>query len=355
MNDIMTKAKVSMIVDHPFYATLALSMEFIEDRNILTACTNGKWIKYNPDYIGKLKKEEVIGVIVHEVMHVANLHHLRLGNRNHKKFNIAADYSMNDLILKSGIKLPPDTLFSHKFNNMSSEQIYDLLPDDIDAKSIGDVEPGEEQDKTEEERVKLLIAKAATVARQQGKLPANLDRFVSNTIKPKVNWREVLVRFLTERSISDYTWKKPNRRYLPTYLPSLDSVDVLGKIVLVVDTSASIDDKMLQMFAGEIADIMNYISMDLLVLYVDTVVSATQTFESGDDVKLRAQGGGGTDYRPAWEYMRTNDIDPTCTIYFTDGYCDSFPSEPAHPVLWVIYDNLNFKAPFGEIIEITKN
>ncbi|MBT5421266.1 MAG: hypothetical protein HOK80_10285, partial [Candidatus Cloacimonetes bacterium] len=51
-----------------------------------------------------------------------------------------------------------------------------------------------------------------------------------------------------------------------------------------------------------------------------------------------------------FEYIEKETIQPSCVIYFTDGWCSSFPKEPDYPTLWVSTDRANFKPPFGESI-----
>ncbi len=50
--------------------------------------------------------------------------------------------------------------------------------------------------------------------------------------------------------------------------------------------------------------------------------------------------------------MSSAAVMPSCVIYFTDGWCDSFPKEPDYPTLWVSTDRFNFKPPFGEVINM---
>ncbi|MFN5252148.1 MAG: DUF2201 family putative metallopeptidase [Bacteroidota bacterium] len=356
MNDKLTKAKVQMILQSPFFASLVLSMQFVEDSSVPTACTDGKSIIYNPKFIDSLNKEEIVGLLVHEVLHVANLHHLRLQNRDAELFNIAADYTINELIIKAGFKLPEGGLLDSKYSNKSAEEIYDLLPKDSKKPKYGDFKAGKpktESEKQEEtQRVKTMVAKAATIARQQGKIPAGMDRFVEQLLAPVVNWREVLARFLTDRANSDYSWNRPNKRFYPTYLPSLQTIPMLGEIVLMVDTSGSIDLKLLNEFSAEVQDICTMMSKPLLVMYIDTKVASVQTFEPEDHIILKPKGGGGTDFRPGFTYLETNDISPACVIYFTDGECNSYPSEPDYPVLWAVYRNNNFIPKFGETINL---
>lgn len=363
--DKMTKAKVQLILDFPFYASLVLNMQFIEDNSIPTACTDGKCIKYNSKFMDSLTLAEVQGVLVHEVLHIVNLHHLRRGNRDNFKFNIAADYAINDIIIKSNTVLPSDALYNSKYSNKSAEEIYSQLSDnDVESikkqlgaqgiPSTGEFEDGDQSTESEIEeetqRVKMMVSVAAQAAKQRGKLPAGLDRIVDDLIAPKVNWREVLARFITEKSTSDYTWLKPNRRYMPVFLPTLDNADTISTIVLIVDTSGSIDQTQLNEFAAEIDCIKDMISKEVLVIYVDTKVNSIQSFEPNDELKLTPKGGGGTSFRPGFNYVEKYGIETNCIIYFTDGYCNDYPDAPQAEVLWAVYNNKNFTPNFGETI-----
>lgn len=365
--DKTTKAKVQLILDFPFYASLVLGMPFIVDETIPTACTDGKCIKYNPKFMDTLSIQDITGVLVHEVMHVVNLHHIRRGNRDPKKFNIAADYAINSIILKSGISLPKDALYDSRYDNKSAEEIYaSLTDDDVDkiqqklgssgTPSTGEVEDGNQatdsEVQEEEQRVKMAVSTAVNAAKQAGKLPVGLDRYIEELIAPKVNWREVLARFIVDKSTSDYTWTKPNKRYMPVYLPSLDAVENITTIVLIVDTSGSIDRELLDEFASEMDSIRQMVSKEVFVIYVDTKVNSVQQFDADDELKLNPKGGGGTSFRPGFKYIEDNGLQTNCVIYFTDGYCDDYPATPDVEVLWAVYNNKRFTPKFGETITL---
>lgn len=348
----LTKAKVQMIVSSPFFATIALSLDYIEDKTIPTACTDGKVIYYNPDFIESLKKEEIVGLLAHEVMHIANLHHVRLQNRDQERFNVAADYTINELLLRAGFLLPKGALLDPQYSNMSAEEIYNQLPEQVKKPSYGEFKKSETNKDQEEQRVKVLVSKAAAIAKQQGKFPDSLNRMVGQILEAKVNWREVLVRFMTDTILSDYKWTRPNKRYLPAYLPSMETIPVIGEIVLIVDTSGSIQQKLLDEFSAELNEICKSMSKDLMIIYVDAKVQSVQVFEPEDHMVLNPKGGGGTDFRPGFDYLESNNIEPVCVIYFTDGECNSYPAEPNYPVLWAVYNNNNFIPPFGETIKL---
>src|SRR4029077_17910888 len=65
-----------------------------------------------------------VGLIAHEVMHCAAGHPMRLGGRDFEDFNIAADYAVNQIILKAGLELPDDRLYDAQFEGLSAEEIY---------------------------------------------------------------------------------------------------------------------------------------------------------------------------------------------------------------------------------------
>ncbi len=74
---MITDGKILLLQHQPFYASLALKMEFVECGEIPTADVDGKTIRYNPAFILKQNVRQVAGLLAHEVMHVALMHHTR--------------------------------------------------------------------------------------------------------------------------------------------------------------------------------------------------------------------------------------------------------------------------------------
>lgn len=365
-NDLLIRAKVKIILNQPFFATLMMKRNFIEDYKIETACTNGSDIRYNPDYFATLSQDEVVGVITHELMHIVLLHHLRREGRESKRYNKACDYALNPILLDAGLRLPKAALVDRQYDNMSAEQIYKLLPasDDNDEGNedqpgMGDVEDSPAKSESEmeqaEAQVKQEVAQAAQMARQAGKLPGSLQRLVDEIMKPHIAWQEVLARFLSEVAKNDYSFTKPNPRYVSSgfILPSLYNIE-MGKVVLMVDTSGSIDQPLLNRFAAEMQDICSMFNSPITVLYVDYKLQGVQEIEPDDDtINLQPKGGGGTDFRPGFDWLSEQDIQPKAVVYFTDLCCSSYPDEPEFPVLWAQTGGYSTgKVPFGEVIQI---
>ena len=119
-----------------------------------------------------------------------------------------------------------------------------------------------------------------------------------------------------------------------------------------MDTSGSIGRLELEQFAGEISAISDEAQPEAIhVVYCDAALQAAQQFGPSEPVQLEPKGGGGTDFRPAFEWVTENDISPVCLIYLTDLCCDSYPEAPGYPVLWVTDSRRS--APFGETLRIS--
>lgn len=360
----LLKAKVNLIVNQPFFASLMLRKPFEITKEVKKASTDGKKLKFNPDFIEESSVDELAGVICHELLHITHFHHLRRGNRNVKKWNRACDEAINPLIFASGLTLPDWVLNDPQFAGMPAEKIYKLLPDEDgdgdgeDPGGAGDVEDspeqGEEQIQEEEGKITQELVQAMTVARMAGKLPGFMEEYITGLIETKVNWKESLARFITDAAHNDYSFSKPNMRFLHTgfILPSLYNIEI-GEFVLLVDTSYSVDVEMLNVFASEMQDVVNMTTKPITVLYVDTKVAGEPiTIEPGEPLVLNPIGRGGTDFVPGFEWIDENCIAPKFVIYFTDGDCRSFPPEPDYPVMWAISGGRKFHPPFGEVIHI---
>lgn len=376
--DKLTKAKIQLYLNYPFFATLILKMKFIEDKSVPTARTDGKHVRYNPEYIEKIPIDKLVGLLASVAMKPALLHHTRRQNRDIDKWNVSSELVVNPLLLQSNIRLPDGFLDHKQFHDKTIDDVYLLLPpgpmgqagqgsgaatgsgkDGEPSNACGEVEDAKAQTQSEldqaEAEMKQNLAEAATVAKQQGKMPANLQQFVDEILTPKISWKDVLNVFMTQSAQNDYTWSKPSHRYLHAglYLPSIDSRQI-GCVIFIGDSSGSVwDDKVFMgQFAAEAQDVINTFHIPIKVIWVDTQVAAVEDIEADEVLQLNPKGGGGTSFVPGFEHIEEEGLDPCAVIYITDGYCDDFPKEPSYPVLWVVFNNKSFVAPFGEVLHI---
>ena len=127
--DALKKARAHLVVRHPFFGCLALGLELVESDDTATLATDGSSIFYNVDFTLSLTLKELASVIAHEVLHVTFKHHLRRGTRDPQQWNVAADYAINGILIKSKLfNLPDGGLFDPKYQDWGTEKIYADLP-----------------------------------------------------------------------------------------------------------------------------------------------------------------------------------------------------------------------------------
>src|ERR1035437_2388787 len=141
----LQKAKAGLIIDNPFFASILLGMPMIEDTKIETLCTNGKEIRFNPTFVDSLTHSEITFVLAHETLHCVFQHMHRRGNLNGNRWNIAADYVINDLLVKESCgTVPKDCLINSQIvtdGGGTTEGVYKLLPAETEDKPSG--QPGQ--------------------------------------------------------------------------------------------------------------------------------------------------------------------------------------------------------------------
>jgi predicted metal-dependent peptidase len=367
----MIKTRIALIMEQPFFGTLALRLRLIESRTLKTKtmAVDGVNIFYDPDFVNDRSFSDIKFVVAHEVGHCMFEHMSRRGGRQPTKWNHAGDYVINEMLVDAGFQRPDIGLFNPKFKGMTTDEVYNLLPDMpddgkgqmdavLDAPAGSGDGDGEGVDGSGQspasiaEDWKIATVQAANAAKGQGKLPASLQRFVDELVRSKTDWRPRLREFFLEDARNDYSWARVNKRYasLGFYLPGLYSQE-MGTVVIVTDDSGSIGDDILKAFAGEIDDIRQCgRPQRTIVLSCDARINHVDDLTMDDEFKLKCHGGGGTDFRPPFTWLEEQGIEPACLVYLTDLYGPFPDKQPPYPVLWCSIND--HRAPWGETIRI---
>ena len=167
---------------------------------------------------------------------------------------------------------------------------------------------------------------------EYGNIPGSLRRQADVVLKPKLDWRTLLWRFLA-RSPVDF--EGYDRRFFGSglYLEDLQGDSLKARIC--IDTSGSIDQETLAQFLAELKGIVAaYPHIDLQLYYADTKLYGPYTLE--DEQVFQPRGGGGTDFRPFFEAMVVQEHDDALLIYLTDGYGRLPDGMPKQELLWVL-------------------
>ena len=352
----LSVARSRLLLDHPFFGVLALRLQLIEDASIPTLATEGTHIIYNPEFIEQLEDELCSSAIAHEVMHCVLEHISRRSSREPRRWNQACDYAANLILQDAGMPLGKDWLCHQGYAGMSAEEIYAMLPEGEDSGDdpLCDIQqPSAGSDEAESMAVEWKIAtvQAAKVAQSQGTLPGQLEKLLDDVLTPQIPWKDALASFMTERVKNDYSFRRPNPFYIHSgiYLPTMDGIG-MGEMVVALDTSGSVLS-VIDEFGSTVKDICAAVRPERVhVIYCDARVNRVDVFDRGQELSFTAVGGGGTDFRPVFEYIKNNSINPACMLYLTDMY-GSFPdAPPQYPVLWCATSDV--RGPFGDTLRI---
>lgn len=361
----LDKVKIKLMEreDSLFYTSVFFSLNHIWDDTIPTACTDGKSVRFNIDYFMKWDVDHQLGLVLHETEHVVLKHMVRLGNRDFKKWNYAADHVIDTGLTDRGFKVP-DSLFDPFYRGMSTEQVYNLLPDppegfqcDIVLPGDGD-SPGNEKGSGAatvlEEQINDILIRAAMHVQMSGKdpglIPGEVRIYLDQLLNPKLPWQLLLKRFCNQVVKRDYSFKKPNRRYFPDMLLPGRSGEGMSHIAAIVDMSGSVTDRESQHFASEAFAIFKNLRPEVLnLVQFDTQIKSVSPIRFASDMsKVTYHGRGGTRIAPVIEWIAENK--PAVAVIFTDGEFHINSPDPKVPIIWVIHGRHNFAPPYGKVI-----
>ena len=380
-------ARVGLLLRHPFFGNMATRLRIqCADEWCPTAAVDGRNLYFNTQFFNAMNNKEIEFVIAHEILHCVFDHLGRRDERNPMLYNIAADYIVNNLLVRDRIGEKPsivDCYQDFKYEGWSSEEVYDelfkeaekngqefleqlgeMLDEHLDLEGDGTEEDNKDgkgrpkYSKGELDQIKDEIKEAMINAAQTagaGNVPGGVQRLIKQLTEPKMNWRELLRQQIQSTIKSDYTFARPSRKgwHTGAILPGMNFQDTID-ICVSIDMSGSIGDDQAKDFLSEIKGIMDeYKDYKIKVWCFDTAVYNEEDFtaDGGRDLsEYEVLGGGGTDFMVNWTYMKDNDIQPKKFIMFTDGYAwDSWGDSEYCETIFIIHSNhnKNLEGPFG--------
>lgn len=397
----LQKARTNLLAKVPFFGHLCLNLKPREARpgdGVPTAAVarDGTLI-LNYDFSEQLTDAQFCGLLAHEVLHPALFCWDRQGTRaaivsgpsgqRFSLWNLAHDLSFNGEIKNMAsrsdaggdIELPPQAAFEEEYQGQSAEEIYDdLLQKAIKNKqqngggagsmgvlsklpggghSIGDDmrddlaetksgqdaangSKGAQQKLDNEWRVNILAA--AQVQEQekgQGTLPGGLQKLIDELRNPRVDWKDVLSRWIGENGRrQDYTYRRPARRSesIGEYMPSLQKFGV-DDVVVLWDTSGSMNGREAEIL-GDVQAICEDLGLSLRVMTCDAAIQGDfKDVQDVEEIMSEISGGGGSCFLPAFERLTEEDYDGI-VVCFTDGYISVPEQKPLRlkGCLWVL-------------------
>jgi predicted metal-dependent peptidase len=386
--DSLSKASKDLMLKEPYYGIFLIMLNKVWNNRVPTAGVSKNGINYqltiNEDFWSGLSELQMLGLLKHELLHIAFGHLTTYFKFSDKRLaNVAMDMEINQYIeaswlpegginiddyaelnleRKAGSRYYYDQLKQlqdkkNKDGTCGNEPMDQLL-DNIESGNIPDHSTWEEFENLTEAEQKLIekqLQKLLSDAKEQtlkkrGNVPGEIEGVivVEEIVAPKFDWRGFIRRF-TGVSTKVFTKKirrKENRRFSDN--PGL-KVKMRQHMLLAIDTSGSVSDDELREFMSEIYHIYKC-GVDITVIQCDTMIKSIEPYTG--KFEMAVQGRGGTEFDPVLEYFNANLKKYTSLVYFTDGECYTHV-RPKGNVLWVLSErsSMNDELP-GKVIKL---
>ncbi len=351
----LTACKLRTRQRSPFFSVLISYMRVVqvdENSEITTAAVDGKHLFINRKFFLSLKPVDRDFVLAHEAMHCALGHMWRKGGRLHLRWNIAGDFVINGILDKSGFltncseKLKKMALLDRaRFDGRSTEEVYDMLQDDVIELTWADVleAVGPEEAKKIWSQAK---ARAIAVDQAYGSTPAGEWLKVTSE-ETGQDWRAIIWRALSKDSADFEEW---DGRLVgdEIYVEALEAQLEKLRVALCVDTSGS-TISVLPKFVGIVKHIAAMRKeLEVSLFWADAALIGPVPLSDAD----KPQGGGGTSFVPFFDYLKDHLKEFDRAVYLTDLYGD-FPNDPPKiDVVWAISPGGGSGPPFGKEVRI---
>jgi len=380
-------AKELMLIE-PYYGFFLIMLNKTWRKDLPTAGVSKNGINYqlaiNEEFWTSLSEEHQLGLLKHELLHIAFGHLTSFGSFSDKKLaNVAMDMEINqyidtDWLPKGGIMIEDyedlnlDTRAGCRYyykklqelqqekdkNGTCGNEPMDKLLDDIENGNVPDHGTWEEFDDLSEAEKKLIdkqLQKVLSDAKEQtikkrGRIPGEIEGVITieEIVAPKFDWRGYMRRFtgISTKVFTKKIRRKENRKFPES--PGL-KLKMKQHMLLGVDTSGSVSDSELQEFMSEINHIYKA-GVDVTIVQCDTDIRSIESYKG--KFELNVIGRGGTEFDPVLNYYNENQKKYTSLVYFTDGECNTRVKPKGH-VLWVLSErsNMNDELP-GKVIKL---
>lgn len=383
----LSKTAKELMLKEPYYGIFLISLNKVWNNQVPTAGVSKNGINYqltiNEDFWTSLSEEHMLGLLKHELLHIAFGHLTTYFKFSDKRLaNIAMDMEINQYIDENWLPEGGININDYEIEldrKAGCRYYYDKLREAKDKKDsegssgcenmdklLDAAENGEgpdhstweefenlteaEQKLIEKQLQKLLSDAKEQTLKKRGNVPGEIEGLIQieEITVPKFNWKAYIRRF-TGVSTKVYTKKirrKENRRYSGN--PGL-KIKMKQHMLLAIDTSGSVCDNELMEFMNEIHHIYKS-GVDITLIQCDTVIRSIEQYKGKHELKV--QGRGGTEFDPVLEYYNANQKKYTSLVYFTDGECYT-NVKPKGNVLWVLSEQsyMNERLP-GKVIKL---
>ena len=348
-----------LLMREPFFAALSRRIDKICTDSVPTAGVRVNpdsaqfELFYNPDFMGALKDEHKLGVLMHEFYHIVFEHvTTRKPEAGIRRIdNIAMDLAINGLSEMSG-KLPceaePGPVLREggepmkgclpgegKFAHLPANQTYEwyltaLEKMEEESEQNGEGSPfGEDDDfdvhdgfgegggnaqanEIAKERMKDAIRKAAEEADKAGSwgsVSSSMRKTIKERLATKVDWKKMLRYFVrtSQRADKRSTPRRLNKRF-PKIHPG-KRVRRQAKIAISIDQSGSVDDGMLAAFYSELDNLAQFAEFTVIPFDTEVAKDKVYVWKKGERRAAERVLHGGTCFDAPTKFVNDGKFD----------------------------------------------
>lgn len=164
-------------------------------------------------------------------------------------------------------------------------------------------------------------------------LRLRLEKLGVNT-SPKVDWRRVLRLFVGRHKKTQIknTIRRPSKRYGTS--PGIQ-IQQKQKILVVIDTSASIQESQFNDFFSEVHHLWR-LGIAIHIVESDTQIRKTYPYQGQTPAYISGRGGSSFDAAIRWA---NESHQPDAILYFTDGDAPPLKLKSRFPILWLVHES----------------
>lgn len=385
---------IQLMQEEPFLGGMSMSIPKIADWKVDTAyvCADKHGnikLGMNPDFMRGLASKLRIGVLMHELFHVAFMHIAERSVADRKRarlWNVATDLAINSII---GIeRLPEFCLFpgrapksddpklaaliksfpqhqsadwymarleEYAENNkkQNGEGEYTLEIGNGEGETLdshggwGDI-PDELRD-IMREQVRELVEKGVKAAQQigsWGSIPSEIAAQLEALLKHELDWKAILRMFIGRtRSMERVSTMKRLNKRLPYMMPGAKR-NTVANILCAIDQSGSVSDEDVQRFLAETFAASREGQIDIINFDTEMDENSLQTVKNGQNFKWQRTRCGGTDFDAVQRYLNESKRRGkySACIMMTDGYAPKMGAVVGTKVMWVITESGDISA-----------
>ncbi len=389
----------------PAFASLSLWVTHEDsDAKPLPAWSDGTTIRYGAGFEAHSLPEQ-IGLAAHHILHVAFRHAarreamgLRLGDTHDAAlFNMASDAVLNEALIRAGYVMPrPCVVLTDLLREAlgevtgaedalarwDAERLYVRLmavdgkgknrdaaekarafaarrgfAEDLDG---GAPEEGEDAGEWQER-----VTRAVEAGRIAGRGIGVIGHRLADLPETRVPWETVLRRLVTKAvtELPRRSFRRPTGRWLALdaagealpFEPSTARNARAPRVAIGIDSSSSVDETRLKLFATQVAGIARRTGAETHVLVFDEAVRERRVMKAGTWDRavtgLAFSRDGGTDFGPV--LAEADRLEPAVIVMLTDLDAP-LPARPRAPVIWAVPEDPPAAPDWGRVVSLAR-